>query len=107
MVTITEEAANHLYMVGKGNYDTVEFSVSAGGCSGMNYELHFTDRDTNDRDKIIHFPNGKMKLIIPFASYVYVEDTVIDYSNDLLNGGFKFTNPMAERSCGCGTSFSV
>ena len=48
-----------------------------------------------------------MKLIIPFASYVYLTDTEIDFSDDLLNGGFKFGNPQANRTCGCGTSFSV
>ena len=85
----------------------VEFSVEGGGCSGMNYDLKFTNREPNDRDQIIYFANGSMKLLVPFTSYVYVSDTQIDWSDDLLNGGFKFTNPQANRTCGCGTSFSV
>ena len=60
-----------------------------------------------DSDQVIYFANGTMKLIVPFASYVYLEDTEIDFSEDLLNGGFKFGNPQANRTCGCGTSFSV
>ena len=106
MITITEQASNHLSSVSKGQ-NNVEFSVEGGGCSGMNYELKFTNRELNDRDQVIYFAQGSMKLVIPFASYVYLTGTEIDYSNDLLNGGFKFGNPQANRTCGCGTSFSV
>jgi len=106
MITITEKAGNHLHSV-SNDKDKVEFSVEGGGCSGMNYELKFTDREPNDRDQIVYFAEGKMRLIIPFSSYVYLTGTEIDFSNDLLNGGFKFGNPNANRSCGCGISFSV
>ena len=106
MITITEQASNHLQSVSKGQTN-VEFSVDGGGCSGMNYNLKFTDRELNDRDQVIYFNNGSMKLLVPFASYVYIMDTEIDWSDDLLNGGFKFGNPQANRTCGCGTSFSV
>ena len=106
MITITTKAGDHLKSVAKDMLN-VEFSVEGGGCSGMNYELKFTDREPNDQDQIIYFAQGTMKLIIPFASYVYLVGTEIDYSEDLLNGGFKFGNPQANRTCGCGTSFSV
>ena len=74
---------------------------------GINYALQFIDREPSGTDHIIYFAEGSMKLVIPFASYVYLTGTEIDYSNDLLNGGFKFGNPQANRTCGCGTSFSV
>ena len=106
MITITKQASNHLHDVSNGQ-NNVEFSIDSGGCSGMNYNLKFTDRKSNDRDQIIYFNNGSMKLLVPFASYVYIMDTEIDWSADLLNGGFKFGNPQANRTCGCGTSFSV
>ena len=106
MITVTEQASNYLKGLVKDT-NNVEFSVEGGGCSGMNYELKFTDREPNDRDQVIYFANGSMKLIVPFASYVYLTDTEIDFSDDLLNGGFKFGNPQANRTCGCGTSFSV
>ena len=105
-ITITEKAGNHLHNISKGQ-DKVEFSVEGGGCSGMNYELKFIDRESSGTDQVIYFANGTMKLIIPFASYVYLTGTEIDFSDDLLNGGFKFGNPQANRTCGCGTSFSV
>ena len=106
MITITEKAGSHLQSVSKGK-DTVEFSVEGGGCSGMNYELKFTDREPTAQDQTIYFSNGQMKILVPFSSYVYLTNTEIDYSEDLLNGGFKFGNPQANRTCGCGTSFSV
>ena len=106
MITITTQASNHLHDVSKGN-NKVEFSIDSGGCSGMNYDLKFTNREPNDQDHIINFANNTMKLLVPFASYVYIMNTEIDWSADLLNGGFKFGNPQANRTCGCGTSFSV
>ena len=106
MITITKQASNHLSNVSKGQ-NNVEFSVEGGGCSGMNYDLKFTNREPNDKDHIINFANGDMKLLVPFSSYVYLMNTEIDYSEDLLNGGFKFGNPQANRTCGCGTSFSI
>ena len=106
MISITKQAGNHLSNVSKG-MNHVEFSVEGGGCSGMNYDLKFTNREPNDKDHIINFANGDMKLLVPFSSYVYLMNTEIDYSEDLLNGGFKFGNPQANRTCGCGTSFSV
>ena len=84
MISVTEYASNHLKGLVKDT-NNVEFSVDGGGCSGMNYNLKFTDREPNDQDQIIYFAQGTMKLIIPFASYVYLTDTEIDFSNDLLN----------------------
>ena len=63
-----------------------------------------TGKDFLDLTKL---KEGELELIIPFSSFVYLVGTQVDYSDDLLNGGFKFTNPQANRTCGCGTSFSV
>ena len=106
MITITKQAGNHLHDISKGQ-NNVEFSIDSGGCSGMNYDLKFTNRKPNDKDHIINFANNSMKLLVPFSSYVYIMNTEIDWSADLLNGGFKFGNPQANRTCGCGTSFSL
>ena len=101
-IVISDRARDRLLELG---YNDVEFSTEGGGCSGMNYILRPIERDINERDKVIK--SGDLNLIVPFSSFVYLIGTQIDFSSDLLNGGFKFTNPQAERSCGCGTSFSV
>ena len=101
-IIISDIARDRLLELG---YNNVEFSVEGGGCSGMNYILRPIEREINERDKVIK--SGDLNLIVPFSSFVYLIGTQIDFSSDLLNGGFKFTNPQASRSCGCGTSFSV
>ena len=101
-IVISDRARDRLLELG---YTDVEFSTEGGGCSGMNYILRPIERETNERDKI--FKNGDLNLIVPFASFVYLIGTEIDFSSDLLNGGFQFTYPQANRSCGCVTSFSV
>ena len=101
-IIISDKARDRLLGLG---YTNVEFSTKGGGCSGMEYVLRPIEREINERDKVIK--SGDLNLIVPFSSFVYLIGTEIDFSDDLLNGGFKFTNPQAERSCGCGTSFSV
>jgi iron-sulfur cluster assembly protein len=101
-IIVSDRARDRLLDLG---YTDVEFSTEGGGCSGMNYILRPIEREINERDKVIK--SGDLNLIVPFSSFVYLIGTEIDFSSDLLNGGFIFTNPQANRSCGCGTSFSV
>ena len=65
MISVTEKASNHLKGLVKDT-NNVEFSVDGGGCSGMNYNLKFTDREPNDQDQIIYFAEGTMKLCISY-----------------------------------------
>ena len=105
-ITITQKAKDRLIGLLSEDKPNVELSVSGGGCSGMSYSLKYTDREPTLRnDQVYDF--NEFKLIVPFASYVYLEGTKIDFSDDLLNGGFKFINPQSNRECGCGISFSV
>ncbi|HIA23542.1 MAG TPA: iron-sulfur cluster assembly accessory protein, partial [Candidatus Marinimicrobia bacterium] len=78
--------------------------VDGGGCSGMNYKMSF-DNKQGEMDKVIE-SNG-LKIFCDLKSWLYLRGMEIDFSNDLLNGGFKIHNPNANRTCGCGTSFSV
>ena len=104
-ITITEKAKERLASLMQEDKPNLELSVLGGGCSGMSYSLKYTDRKPTNDDKIYYF--DKLKMIVPFASYVYLIGTEVDFSNDLLNGGFKFNNPQSNRECGCGISFSV
>jgi len=104
-ITITEKAKERLASLIQEDKPNLEFSVDGGGCSGMSYSLKYTDREPTNNDQVYHF--DKLKMIVPFASYVYLIGTEVDFSDDLLNGGFKFSNPQSNRECGCGISFSV
>ncbi len=106
-ISATEKAAKHLNTVmksnGKENY-YLRMSVDGGGCSGMTYKMDF-EKDKSEFDKA--FVSNGLKIICDLKSWLYLQDVQIDYSDDLLNGGFKISNPNAERTCGCGTSFSA
>ena len=79
-------------------------SVKGGGCSGLTYDVKFDDKlDPFDRA----FEIGGVKVVCDSKSFVYLDNMTIDFSTELVGGGFRFVNPNATGSCGCGTSFSV
>ncbi len=106
-IIVTEVAVKKLKNVMKSDNKEDYFlrmSVEGGGCSGMTYKMDF-DRQQKEFDKV--FKSNGLTVICDLKSWLYLKDVEIDYSDDLLNGGFKIKNPNAERTCGCGTSFSA
>ena len=79
-------------------------SVTNGGCSGMSYNLTF-DKKENEFDKV--YTSKGIKILCDIKSWFHVKGTEIDFSDDLLAGGFQLNNPNANKTCGCGTSFSA
>lgn len=79
-------------------------SVADGGCSGYSYKLDF-DREQKPEDDVLEW-NG-VRVFVDRASAEYLKGTVIDFVAGLYGGGFKFINPNATGTCGCGTSFST
>jgi len=79
-------------------------SIVGGGCSGFQYNLGLDDSPRED-DTVIE--QGGVKLFLDPISQQYVYGTTIDYVNGLHGAGFKFVNPNAARTCGCGSSFST
>jgi iron-sulfur cluster assembly protein len=84
--------------------DFVRVGVKSGGCSGLSYELKF-DGSSRDEDKI--FEDNAVKIIIDKKSFLYLVGTTLEYSGGLNGKGFVFNNPNANRTCGCGESFSL
>jgi len=82
----------------------VRFGVETGGCSGMQYSMDFDDT-VRDDDQV--FEQAGLKVVCDRESLGYLDGLRVDFSNKLMGGGFKFENPNASRSCGCGTSFRV
>ncbi len=79
-------------------------SVKGGGCSGLSYDVKF-DTEQQEYDRV--FEVGGVKIVCDSKSLVYLDGMTVDFSRDLVGGGFRFVNPNASGSCGCGTSFSV
>lgn len=106
-IELTQAAIVQLkrHLAGQPDPNTkVRVGVEGGGCSGLQYILKF-DPQTNQHDKVFDFEG--VPVVVDLRSLLYLNGTVLDYTGDLLGGGFKFNNPKAKRSCGCGTSFSV
>ena len=79
-------------------------SVVGGGCSGLSYKLDF-DNESQPNDQT--FEDKGVKLVTDLKSFLYLCDTVLEFSDGLNGKGFHFENPNASRSCGCGESFAV
>ena len=107
VITVTEKAVKQLKIAMKSGGDEnqiLRMSVEGGGCSGMTYKMDF-DNQQQEFDKV--FESNGLKIVCDLKSWLYLKDIEVDYSNDLLNGGFQIKNPNADRTCGCGTSFSA
>lgn len=84
--------------------DYVRVGVKGGGCSGLSYELKF-DHTQAEEDKV--FEDNGVKIIVDKKSFLYLIGTTLEYSGGLNGAGFVFNNPNANRTCGCGESFSL
>ena len=84
--------------------DFVRVGVKSGGCSGLSYDLIF-DKNQSETDKI--FEDNNVKIIVDKKSFLYLVGTTLEYSGGLNGKGFVFNNPNANRTCGCGESFSL
>lgn len=82
----------------------LRIAISGGGCNGLSYKLRFAPEPR--KGDILVRTAGAEVLVDPKTA-LYLKGTVLDYSNQLIAGGFKFSNPNAKASCSCGESFSV
>jgi len=107
MIHLTESAIQELLrlMAERGKAKRVlRFGVETGGCSGLQYSMDFDDA-VSEQDEV--FEHGELKVVCDKQSLTYLAGLEVDFSNKLMGGGFKFHNPQATRSCGCGASFRV
>lgn len=84
--------------------DYVRVGVKSGGCSGLSYELKF-DKEVGENDKV--FEDNDVKIAVEKRSFLYLAGTILEFSGGLNGKGFVFNNPNANRTCGCGESFSL
>jgi iron-sulfur cluster assembly protein len=94
----------HLLARDKREGHGLRVSVSDGGCSGYSYKLDF-EKEEKSGDVVLRFDD--LKVFVDPQSVNYLRGTIIDFTSGLYGGGFKFSNPNATGTCGCGTSFSA
>ncbi len=107
MIHLTEAAIQEILrlMADRGEEKRVlRFGVETGGCSGLQYSMDFDDAVT-EHDAV--YDHGDLQVVCAKEALTYIDGLEVDFSNKLMGGGFKFHNPQATRSCGCGTSFRI
>ncbi len=77
--------------------------VKGGGCSGLSYAMNFDQKKDGDNE----FDFNGLKVFVDPKSLLYLNGTTLDYADSLQEKGFRFINPNANKTCGCGESFSV
>lgn len=107
-ITITDQAAELV----KNTMAEIETEdphlfiyVAGGGCSGLQYGMAVSEGEP-EIDDVVVYDNG-VKIVVDGKSAKYLDGAIINYKEDGLMSGFKIVNPNAEKSCGCGSSFSV
>ena len=108
MITVSENAKNQAIKLmnedSSSDNSFIRVGVKGGGCSGLSYDLTF-DNVINDNDKV--FEDKGVKIVCDKKSILYLAGTELDFSGGLNGKGFVFNNPNADRTCGCGESFSM
>ena len=106
MITLTERAATRIrnFLTKRGKGEGVRLGVKTSGCSGMAYALEFVDTP-EEADQV--FESFGVKVFVDSKSLLYLDGTELDYVREGLQEGFKFDNPNAQNTCGCGESFHV
>lgn len=108
IIILTDKAKSHLLSLKKNDGESlvIRMGVKSGGCSGMSYVMDLIKPDeVTEEDHIEVYDD--VKCVVDPKSLLYIYGLKLDYSDELIGGGFKFSNPNAETSCGCGKSFGV
>lgn len=106
LVLVTEAAAAKLSSLiereQKGDY--LQVKITGGGCNGLSYKMKFVAAPKSG-DILVR--SSGAQIIVDTKSALYLRGTHLDYSDKMVGGGFKFSNPKAKSSCSCGESFSI
>ena len=106
LILVTKPAADKLYSLvqreQKGEYLRVK--ITGGGCNGLSYKMKFVNK-SKPGDILVR--SSGAQILVDTKSALYLRGTHLDYSDQMVAGGFKFSNPNAKSSCSCGESFSI
>jgi iron-sulfur cluster assembly protein len=108
VIELTERAAKEIRRIvadqNLGPATALRVGVKGGGCSGFSYTLGFDDQ-VAEVDQVTEIDG--IRIVCDPKSFLYLNGTQIDFEDNLMGRGFKFGNPNASKTCGCGESFSV
>ncbi|MBA4136122.1 MAG: iron-sulfur cluster assembly accessory protein [Opitutus sp.] len=106
LVRLTPDAAGKVaaLIAREQQGEFLRIAITGGGCNGLSYKMKFVPEAR--RGDILVRSAGAVVVVDPKTA-LYLKGTVLDYSHQMVGGGFKFSNPNAKASCSCGESFSV
>jgi iron-sulfur cluster assembly protein len=106
LVRLTEPAGAKVraLMAREKQGDFLRIAITGGGCNGLSYKLKFAPEPKRG-DLLVR--SAGVAVLVDGRTALYLKGTLLDYSTQLIAGGFKFSNPNAKASCSCGESFSV
>jgi iron-sulfur cluster assembly accessory protein len=106
MITFTHSAQDKALLAVQGAASkALRLAVKGGGCSGLNYAMSMDTGEPGPLDRVHSY--GELKVYVDSISAMYLDGLQVDYVESLENSGFRFNNPKATRTCGCGNSFSA
>ena len=112
-ILITNDAIEQIsnLLKGQNNKKALRVGVRSGGCSGMSYTMDFIEtNEISPDDKVYDYSlnaDQSFQVVCDPKSLLYIYGMQLDFSKELIGGGFNFVNPNASQTCGCGSSFAV
>lgn len=105
MIEVTPSAVGRIRkMLAQNDKKAMRLGIVGGGCSGLSYKFKY-ETDSRDNDTVIEVDG--VKLLVDPKSYKHLDGMILDYEETVLEQAFRFINPNAQKSCGCGRSFQV
>ena len=105
MITVTTSAVNEIRkMLDDNNEPALRLGIVGGGCSGLSYKFKY-DKQARPNDNVLEVDG--VTLFVDPKSMTYLDGMILDYEETVLEQAFRFRNPNAQKSCGCGRSFQV
>ena len=108
IIKLSDNAAERIKLImskAESSAIGVRIGVKSGGCSGNTYDA-ILDDNMSEVDEV-YFTDGNLRIVSDKVRSVFLDGLTVDFSNDLIEPGFRLTNSNAKGSCGCGSSFST
>jgi iron-sulfur cluster assembly protein len=106
LVKVSSSASIKIFQLiereGKGEY--LRIRITGGGCNGLSYKMKFI---SEPKEGDIYVLSERVKVLVDSKTALYLRGTLLEYSEKMVAGGFKFSNPNAKASCSCGESFNL
>ena len=106
-ISVSERAVDEIKRAAAKRQSTpkgLRVGIRGGGCTGFSYLFEWSDKEPRPEDNVLDFEEGRVRVFVDPKSFIYLNGSTLDYATTLMARGFKWTNPNAKGTCGCGES---